>query len=274
MAARSPELGFPLTIDTHAHLTMPEFDADREDAIERARSSGVTFLEVGFDAESSLQAVALSRELGGKCAVGIHPHYAGDSLAGLSSAWREVEKLLSAGNPEIVAIGEIGLDFWRNLSARDIQTECFSAGLELAKRKLLPVIIHQREAEREVLSRIKAAGLDRPVVFHCFTGDELYARRCLDLGGYLGFGGPLTYPRNASLRETVRRLPRGRILLETDSPYLAPQSLRGKRNEPSFVLEVRDLAAGLLALSSPSLSETTTANASKAFLADLAWPGM
>ncbi len=273
MEARSPELGFPLTIDTHAHVTMAEFDADRDSAIRRAASSGVSFVEVAFDAESARQAVTLVRELGGRCAVGVHPHYAGDSLQALSLEWREVEGLLTPENPEIVAIGESGLDFRRNLSGRDIQMECFSTGLDLAQRKALPVIIHQRDAEREVLSLIRTAGLTRPIIFHCFTGDSAYAHRCLDLGGYLGLGGVLTYPRNRDLRETVKGLPLDRILLETDSPYLAPQSRRGKRNEPSFVLEVRDLVAGLVGLSAPSLSERTTANASKAFLADLARTG-
>jgi TatD DNase family protein len=273
MAARSPEPGLPITIDTHAHLTMGEFDPDRASVIERARACGVRFVEVGFDSGSSRQAIALAREVGGKCVVGVHPHYAGDTLAGLCSAWADVAELVVTQNPEIVAIGETGLDFARTFSPRDVQTECFSMGLGLAKRCNLPVIVHQRDAERDVLSMVRSAGLTRPVVFHCFTGDSCYARKCLDLGGYIGLGGVLTYPRNRGLRETVKGLPLDRILLETDSPYLAPQSCRGKRNEPASVLEVRDLVAGLMGLSGSSLSEATASNSAKAFLIDPAWTG-
>lgn len=263
-------MGFPITVDTHAHLTMEDYDEDRSTVIERGRGEGVSFIEVGFDVLSSHKGLSLAGDIGGKCAVGIHPHYAQKDAGGLESAWKRVEDLLTDENRAIVAVGETGLDFARNLSARGVQEECFSIGLDLARRKRLPVIVHQREAEKEVISQVKAAGVAGPVIFHCFTGDTDYARKCLDLGGYLGLGGVLTYPRNQTLRDAVKYLPLDRILLETDSPYLAPQFRRGKRNEPSFVLEVRDLVAELLGFSGPSVSDATTDNASRAFSCDFA----
>jgi len=253
-------------------LSMEDFERDRDDVVRRASERGVSFVEVGFDVESSVKAVSLARRLRGKCTVGIHPGSVPPSRDGLAGAWKQVEALLD-DNPEIAAIGEIGLDFSRGRSAEVVQVECFAMGLALARKKGLPVVIHQRDAAREVLCAVKDLGTPQPAVFHCFTGDRDYAARCLDLGGYLGLGGILTFPKNIDLRETVRYLPRDRILLETDSPYLAPQSQRGKRNEPSFVTEVRDLVAGLLGLPAASVSEMTAANASRAFLAELATPG-
>ena len=271
MAAGSPEPGVGLTIDTHAHVSMVEFDADRDQVIQRARLAGVSFVEVGFDAASSAKALSLARTLGGKCAVGIHPHNVPVSRHELGEAWKQVEALLHEGNPEIVAIGEIGLDFSRDPSGKNLQSECFSMGLNLARQRRLPVVVHERDAEALAIALVKECGLSQPVIFHCFTGGPEYARRCFDLGGYLGFGGILTYPRNGALREVLKCLPRERILLETDSPYLAPQSRRGRRNEPSFVPEVRSRVAALLETTEAALAETTTANASAAFLAQLAF---
>ena len=271
MAARSPDGEGPLTIDTHAHVGMDQFAPDRDFVVERARSIGVNFLEVGYDVESSAKALGLARQLRGKCAVGIHPHYAGDSSCRVEDVWNEVEAIIKTGAPEIVAIGEIGLDYARGRDSRDIQVECFERGLELARRFRLPAIIHQREAEEDVLRLVRGACLSTPVVFHCFTGDLIYASNCLDLGGYIGLGGVLTYPRNRTLRETVRSLPKERLLLETDSPYLPPQSRRGVRNEPAYVLEVRDLLSELLGIPETEIAALTSLNARDAFLAEIAW---
>lgn len=266
-------MGVPAAVDTHAHLVMGDFDADRPGVIERAKKCDVSSLEVGCDLLSSARAVALARELGGKCAVGIHPHYAGKTVAGLEAAWKRVEEIVETAGPLVVAVGEIGLDFARNLVPMDIQMQCFGAGLDLARRRNMPVIVHQRDATREVLSMVRRARPSAPVIFHCFTGDGTYARDCLDLGGFIGVGGVLTYPRNGGLRETVRGLPGDRLLLETDSPYLPPQSRRGRRNEPAFVLEVRDLLAGLKGVSRESIGQTTWENSRRAFMAEIAWTG-
>ncbi|MEX0974572.1 MAG: TatD family hydrolase [Bacillota bacterium] len=271
MAARSPDLVRVMGIDTHSHVSMDDFDGDRAAVVERARVAGVNFVEIGFDASSSRKAISLAGNLGGVCAVGIHPHNVGATREELAGAWREVESLLAGGNSEVAAIGEIGLDFARDLNPRDLQTKCFAAGLELARNAGLPVVIHQRDAEEQVLGMVRDAALTAPVIFHCFTGNAEYASKCLALGGYLGFGGVLTYPRNQALREALGGLPLDRILLETDSPYLAPQSRRGKRNEPAFVLEVGQLVAGLLGLPLERVLAATSANAAAAFMADPDW---
>ena len=272
MAARSPDEGVSLAVDTHAHVSMEDFDADREEVIRRARELRVDFVEVGFDEESSRRSVSLARAQGGKCAVGVHPHNAGGSLDAMQTAWRGVASLLKPDNPEVVAIGEIGLDYARDFSPRDIQVPCFEEGLRLARTCGLPVVIHQRDAEDQVASMVKAAALTAPIIFHCFGGDAAYARKLLDLGGYLGLGGVLTYPKNSHIREAIRGLPHDRILLETDCPYLAPQSMRGKRNEPSYVLETARVVAGILDVELSRLLDITTANAARAFLGRTVWP--
>lgn len=250
---------------------MEDFDGDRDTVIARAHAACVDFVEIGFDVESSRKSVSLARKVGSRCAVGIHPHNAGDSLAGVGRAWDAIESLLGEGSPEIAAVGEIGLDYARDLSPRDIQARCFEMGLSLAGRRRLPVVIHQRDAAEDVLAMVRAARPAAPVVFHCFAGDADYAAKCLELGGYLGLGGILTYPRNEYLRQAVRGVPLDRILLETDAPYLAPQRVRGRRNEPAFVLETAGLLASLLGLGVDEVVLATSANARAAFLGEVAW---
>lgn len=267
------EAGFPsvATIDTHAHTSMGEFDRDRDAVVTRAKAAGVSFVEVGFDVDSSGRALELARSLGGKCAVGIHPHNLPGPAESLAEAWGRIETLLGERNPEIAAIGEVGLDFSRGSPDRDAQIECFSRGVDLACRSGLPVVVHERDAEAEVGSTLRRFSTRLPVIFHCFTGNKDYAGRCLDVGGFLGFGGIVTYPRNGDLRDTLKFIPPDRILLETDSPYLAPQSHRGSRNEPAFVIDVRDRVANVLGVPAAELSDLTTANAGRAFLAALAF---
>jgi TatD DNase family protein len=251
---------------------MADFDEDRSAVVGRAVSAGVNFVEIGFDVDSSRLAVGLARELGGICAVGIHPHNVGGSRTELDEAWVQIEAILSE-SPEAVAVGEIGLDFARNLTPRDLQDYCFGLGLNLSRSKGLPAVIHQREAQDRVLDLVRAAHLTAPVIFHCFTGDAGYAKKCLDLGAYLGLGGVLTYPKNGALRDAVRGIPLDRILLETDSPYLAPQSKRGKRNEPALVLDTGELVAGLLGLPTQEVLLAAAANARRAFGSEPAWKG-
>jgi TatD DNase family protein len=256
---------YPDLIDTHAHITSPEFDRDRGEVLDRARKYGVGFVEVGFDIESSRRAVDIAGTEALAAAVGIHPHNAADYAKDLDGAWKEIralagesaESLARTGRRRVVAIGEIGLDYYRDLSPRSLQADCFALGLELAKKLSLPVIIHQRDAEEDVLAILKNSGLDLPVIFHCFSGNKDSARRALDLGGYLGIGGTVTYPRNTELRDLLRFIPLTRILLETDAPYLAPQSRRGRRNEPAYVLEFRDTVASQLDVE-PSRAGTAT----------------
>jgi len=266
-AGSHKDLGQAVTaaVDTHAHVTLNDFDVDRDSVIARARSLGVSFVEIGFDVESSRKSVSLARDLGGKCAVGIHPHNASDFIGALPAAWKQIEDL-AVNNREVVAVGEMGLDFARDFSPRDLQEDCFLLGIETAKRTGLTVVIHQRDAEERVLSMLRAAALKAPIIFHCFSGNSVYAERCLELGGYIGLGGSLTYPKNNLARDAVKVMPLDRILLETDCPYLAPQTMRGKRNEPALVLEVARAVAEIRDISLDLVLHATAVNAKAAFL--------
>ena len=259
-----------MLIDTHAHLDFPQFDADRAAVIERAQAAGVVaIVNAGTDLESSRRAVALAGQHPGVYAsVGVHPHDAktldGDALA----AMREL-----ARQPKVVAVGEIGLDFYRNLSPQDLQRRAFQAQLAWAARLGKPVIVHDREAHAEVLKALTswAAGLARsPLagrvgVLHSFSGDLLMAKRAIDLGFYISISGPVTYQNARRLAEIVQALPLDRLLIETDCPYLTPHPHRGKRNEPAHVRLVAAKIADIKGLTVDMVAATTTANARQLF---------
>ncbi|MGB9861900.1 MAG: TatD family hydrolase, partial [Candidatus Bipolaricaulaceae bacterium] len=191
-------------------------------------------------------------------ACGIHPHEAkvvgGEVLA-------ELEGLLRRG---AVAVGECGLDFYRNLSPRDAQMEAFRAQLRLAKKLDLPVILHERAAWPEFISALREEGPVRGVV-HAFSGDLPKAQEALGLGLFLGIGGPVTYPKNEGLRQALRRIPQSRVLLETDCPYLPPQPFRGQRNDPLKVKYVAEALAGLWGMQPAEVAEITLENARRLF---------
>lgn len=263
MAARSRNgLAGAILVDTHVHLTESAFDADRDSVLERARSCGVTFVEVGFDEDSSALAAEFAREQGLWCAVGIHPHYA-VSKDSCESRWKVIEALISSHGDCVRAVGEMGLDLRKSAAPQEDQIHCFSLGLDVAKAYGLPAIIHQRNAKEEVLSVLRAKPPGSPVIFHCFSGSLDYARRCLDAGGFLGFGGTLTFPRNDELRELLRFVPLDRVLVETDCPYLAPQAYRGKRNEPAYVREVAGTMAKVTGKDFDEIAGLTSENAAR-----------
>src|SRR5262245_57524387 len=163
--------------------------------------------------------------------VGIHPH---DATEADAAAMREIEHL--AAEPRVVGVGEIGLDFFRNLSPRDVQERTFGALLEVAARVDKPVLIHCRDAHDDTLAILAEAGLGaRGGIMHCFSGDVAIARRCLDLGLSISLAGPVTYPNARALPEVARFVPADRLVVETDCPYLPPQGYRGKRNEPAYL---------------------------------------
>ncbi|HHX11064.1 MAG TPA: TatD family hydrolase [Firmicutes bacterium] len=265
MVARYRETGSRAgrIFDTHAHVSTRVFDKDRCSVLKRARSLGIVFLEVGSDEESSRKSVSLAEETGGFCAVGIHPHYAKQDER-LEDRWNYIESLVT-GSPRVKAIGEIGLDYFRDLSPKHDQVDTFVMGLDLARRHGLPVIIHQRESSDDVISIVEKHGHDIPLVFHCFSEEIDYARRCLDVGGYIGLGGPLTYPRNGYLRDMLKFLPQDRLLVETDCPWLPPQSKRGKRNEPAYIVEVVETMAEILGQTPSEISDITFDNALRVF---------
>lgn len=244
-----------MLVDSHAHLDMPHFDADRDAVLERARAAGVrAILTLGVDGESSRRAVALARRYPGVfAAVGIHPHAA-------QHATPEVYKSLLALAREraanrIIAWGEIGLDYHYNHSPPEVQRREFRRQIRLAREVDLPVCIHSREAHDDVLTILQEEmAADVGVVMHCFSGDEAVARRCLDLGFYISFAGPITFTNARKLPAIVPLIPDERLLIETDAPYLSPHPWRGRehRNEPA---RVSVIAARLAELRGISIEE-------------------
>lgn len=223
----------PELFDTHAHLHFPEFAADLAAVMERARAAGVCRLvTVGTEVVSSQAALALACARDDVWAsAGIHPH---DAAAADEAAFAEIERL--AREARVVAVGEIGLDFFRDLSPRPVQQAVFRRLLDVARRVGKPVIVHCREAHDEVLGALAEAGLgEAGGVMHCFSGDVAIARRSLDLGLAISLAGPLTYPKARALPDVARYVPADRLVVETDCPYLPPQGHRGQRNEPAYL---------------------------------------
>ncbi len=220
-------------IDSHCHLEMKEFDHDRSEVIERGEKNGIThMITVGTDLMHCRKVINIAQTYPAVyAAIGIHPHFAKDID---QSTYDELRKL--AKKDKVVAFGEIGLDFFRNISPRDVQIKGFKEQINLAGELNLPLIIHDRDAHQEILailSEEKKQGAGG--IIHCFSGDYSMARQCLDMGFYIAVSTTVTYKKNHQLRDIVKKLPMDRLLVETDSPYLAPSPHRGKRNEPSFV---------------------------------------
>ena len=253
----------PDLFDTHAHLHFPEFAGDLDAVLERARVAGVRrILTIGTDVPTSRAAAALAfREPNVWAAVGIHPHEAADAD---EAALAEIERL--AGGPRVVAIGETGLDFFRNLAPREAQERALRSQLALARRTRKPVLIHCRDAHEETLSILGAADVsEHGGIMHCFSGDVGIARRCLDLGLLLSLAGPVTYPKPGALPEVAKFVPADRLVVETDCPFLPPQPYRGKRNEPSYLVITAARVADLRKESLEALGPRMAANASRLF---------
>lgn len=257
-------------IDTHAHLQEPEFAADADAVIQRARDAGVTALVVpASDLATSRSGLELARRHDGVYATaGYHPHEASHLDA---AALNEIEALL--GDPKVVAVGEIGLDFYRMHSPIEAQVAALDAMLALAERHAMPVVIHCRDAwdamaEQLVpwASRVAGAFEGRPLgVLHYFTGALEEARRYVELGFVISVHTSVTHPKQQPLRDAVAQLPLEALVIETDSPYGAPQAQRGKRNEPAFVIEAAKQIAVLHDVSLDYIGEVTSANARRLF---------
>ena len=223
---------------------MPQFDHDREAVVARARESGVADMLIagGVDAEDGhRRALRVAEQFGVPVSAGIHPH---EARLAIEAIYDELRGL--ARDKRIVAIGEIGLDFHYDHSPRDVQREVFRRQIRLARDVGLPVIIHTREADGESAAILEEEGA-REIggVIHCFTGGEELARRALALGFYISFSGIVAFPRSETIQAVARTVPEDRLLVETDSPFLAPPPHRGQRNEPAFVVEVARKVAGL-----------------------------
>jgi TatD DNase family protein len=251
-------------VDSHLHLDMPQFDADREAVVARAREAGVeTMLIVGgVDEEGGhRRALRVAQELGFPCSAGVHPHE-----ARLWTDAVEEELRALAAEKRIVAIGEIGLDFHYDHSPRDVQREVFRRQLRLAHDVGLPVIIHTREADQETAAILEHEEAEEiGGVIHCFTGSRELAERALVLGFLISFSGIVAFPRAETIQEVARAVPRERLLVETDAPFLAPPPHRGKRNEPAFVVEVARAVARLRGEAVEEVGRAALENFRKAF---------
>ena len=252
-----------MLIDTHAHLDFPEFAEDLTAVLERAKKAGVNeVVSIGINLASSEKAVELANLYPEVYAtVGIHPH---DAFPLTEKQVTALESL--AQNRRVVAIGEVGLDYYRDRRPRATQRRCLRQQLEVACNIRLPVVFHVREAHAEFLAIIAdyAATLNG-VVLHCFSGDWGVAKRCLDMGFYLSIPGTVTFPKAEKQQEVVRKAPLERLLLETDAPYLAPVPFRGKVNEPAFTRYTAEKVAALRGCSLEEVAHQTTANAHKVF---------
>jgi TatD DNase family protein len=247
-------------IDTHLHLHLAQFEADRGITIQRAIGAHVARLvEVGYDLESSHAAVALAESHPAIFAVvGIQPHYADQA----DTEWLAEIKQLAA-HPKVVAIGEIGLDYHHDRASHDSQERLFRVQLALARELAMPVVIHSRDAQADTVRILRDAARGQPGIMHSFSGDWAYAEACLEVGFYLSFSGPLTFAKATELHDVARRAPLDRILTETDSPYLAPHPLRGKRNEPANVRLIAERLAELREMQLAELAEQVWRNAHK-----------
>lgn len=245
--------------DSHCHLTAEQFDADRDEVIQRALDAGVTrMLTLATDVESSRAVIALAEQYAAVyAAVGIHP----ESVSRVTSDDLNVLRDL-ARHPRVVAIGEIGLDYYWDRTTAGLQQEYFEKQLDLAAELHLPVAVHDREAHAAIIGTLeRKRDLNVRGVLHAFSGDVDMARKAFELGFAVSFGGPITFKNNKQAPDLIRALPLEKMLVETDSPYLAPHPLRGKRNEPAYVKRVTERIADLKGLSSEQVATQTTINA-------------
>jgi TatD DNase family protein len=250
-------------VDTHAHLGLPPLSQDPGGAVARAAWAGVTTLvTVGIDPASARLALDLAERFEGVfAAVGIHPHNACTAtdpvLAGMETL---------GSHPKAVAYGEIGLDFYRDRAPRDIQTAAFRDQLSLAQRLAKPVVIHLRSAYALGLDLLEEAGpFPCSGVIHCFSGDRRDAQRALELGFFISIPGSVTYKKNEDLRRIVQGIPDERLLLETDCPFLPPEPLRGRDNEPAFMVRTAERVAQVRGVSLEKLARITSTNAFSLF---------
>ncbi|HET7504524.1 MAG TPA: TatD family hydrolase [Kofleriaceae bacterium] len=252
-----------MLIDSHAHVDGKEFDADRDEVLARARAAGVArIIVIGAvgEPESAERAVALAeRDPGIWATVATHPH----DVAQMTPAWWAVHERL-ARHPRVVAIGETGLDYYYDHSPREAQREAFARFIELARAAGKPVVCHIRDAHDDARAILVAGGVTDCVI-HCFTGTPDDARAYAQLGYYVSFSGIVTYKTAQALRDAVPLVPRDRLLIETDCPYLAPIPRRGKRNEPSFLTHTAEVVARCSGMSFDELAAVTAANTCRVF---------
>ena len=253
-------------VDTHCHLDPQYFPAGPDEVLARAAMAGVggfVFIGVGMDLTAARAAIALAKRFADRAgaAVGVHPH---DAITLDDAAYDELATLAAA--PEVVAVGEIGLDYHYDHSPRDVQKAAFARLVGLARALAKPIVVHTRNAAADTLDILTAEGArDVGGVIHCFSEDRLFAARALDLGFDVSFSGIVTFKSSLSVQEVARWAPLDRILVETDSPYLAPIPKRGTPNEPAYVIHTAKRVADLRGIALEALAEATTGNAERKF---------
>ncbi len=244
----------PEWVDSHCHVHDERIPDGTAAAVAAAAEMGVrTLITVGCDRATSQAAIAAAdAHESVRATVGLHPHEAVDGV-------ETIVDLLNT--PGIVAVGEAGLDYYYEHSPRDAQRTAFAAQIQLANERSLPLVIHTRDAWDDTFEVLAAEGAPDRVIFHCFTGGPAEARRCLDVGGHLSFSGIVTFPSATEVQEAAALCPLDRMLVETDSPYLAPVPHRGRRNRPAWVPHVGESLAGLRAVEVAAIADATTRNA-------------
>jgi TatD DNase family protein len=249
-------------IDSHAHIDGPEFDADREEIVERARVAAVSLILNVGTGDPHAGVLERAVDVGKKyesvyTAIGTHPH---DARFYDDGAEEKIKALVQ--DERVLAWGEIGLDFHYDNSPRDVQVEVFKRQLRAARECGLPVVIHTREAETETIEILKSdyEGAERRGIFHCFSGSMALAQQALELGFMISFSGIVTFKKAEELREVAKQVPLNRLLIETDCPYLTPIPYRGKRNEPAYVVEVARCLAGIHGVEIEEIGRITSEN--------------
>ncbi len=253
-------------IDSHAHIQIDQFNSDRDAVLQRALDVGVSnILIIGIDVETSQKAVELAEKHENLYAsVGMHPHSATELTADILSTFR-----VQLDNPKVIALGEIGLDYYRNLSPHEIQKDAFEKQLDLAEEMNTPIIIHNRDAYSDILPILEKRQGKINGVLHCFTGNIELMQRSIDIGFHIGIGGIVTYPNAKDVQAVAKQIPLERLLIETDCPWLTPQFRRGKRNEPSYVPAIAEKIAKLRNSTTEEIGVVTTNNFNTLFGTEL-----
>lgn len=248
-----------MLVDTHCHLDFKDFDKDRDDVIRRAAAEGIKYIiNVGSSLEGSRRASELASKYDSVFAsMGIHPHEAGTVSENIISEIRDMAK-----GKKVVAIGEVGLDYYRNSSPKEIQKSVFRKFINLSTDLNLPLIIHNREANDDMINILKeeTPGVARGVM-HCFSGGEDFLHQCLGIGLYVSFTSNVTFKNSGSLRALMKNVPMDRFFLETDAPFLAPQIFRGQRNEPSYLKYLAREIAAAKGITEIDVADITSKNA-------------
>jgi len=255
-------------IDSHCHIAGPEFSGDLDGVVQRARDAGLAHALVILAADDSVEleqaAAVVARWPDVRFSIGVHPHAAG-KFATAGAATAAVAAAIDA-QTLTRGLGEIGLDYHYDLAPRDVQQAVFREQIQAARARRLPIVIHTREAEDDTFALLgEERASDVGGVFHCFTGDRAMARRALEIGFYISLAGIVTFPRALELQEVARMVPLDRLLIETDSPFLAPVPFRGKRNEPAHVVRVAEMIAMLRGTSVASIATAALDNFTRLF---------